>query len=138
MSIEELKKQFIAEDDVLKARLEPIVRKALAHCRIDKNGQVLITNEKLTGREQIRLILAARAIGSQMDSNISSEVSVVEITKYTGLPANQVRARGKDSIEDKFAESPRPGIYRAMPHKVEAFLDCLSAAQSKERNSRSR
>src|SRR5579863_7259998 len=103
MNIEELKKQFIVDEDVLKARLEPIVVKALAHCRIDKNGQVLITNAKLSGKQQVWLTLAARAIGSQMDSTISPQVSVVEISKFTGLPANQVRARGKDAIENKFA-----------------------------------
>jgi len=132
MNIEELKKQFIVDDDVLKTRLEPIVRKALAHCRIDKKGQVLITDSKLSGGEQVRLTLAARAIGSQIDSTVPSEVTVPEIAKFTGLPANQVRARGKDAIKDKFAESPKAGTYRAMPHKIEAFLDSLSASKPKE------
>lgn len=134
MSIEELKKQFIVDDDMLKARLEPIVTKALIHCRIDKKGQVLITDAKLSGKEQVRLTLAARAIGSQMDPTVSAEVSVVEIAKFTGLPANQVRARGKDAIEDKFAESPRAGVYRAMPHKIEAFLDTLATVDPKSRS----
>lgn len=126
MSIEELRKQFIVDRDVLKARLEPILTKALAHCQIDKNGQVDIKDKKLSGKEQIKLTLAARAIGSQLDPAISAEVSVVEIAKFTGLPANQVRARGKDVIEDRFAQSPRSGVYRAMPHKIEAFLDTLA------------
>jgi hypothetical protein len=125
MSIEELKRQFIVDEDVLKTRLEPIVTKALAHCRIDKNGQVLITNPKLSGKEQLKLALAARAIGSQMDPSISAEVTVAEISKYTGLPENQVRARGKDAIADRFAQSPRSGVYRALPHKVESFLESL-------------
>jgi hypothetical protein len=128
MNIEELKKQFIVDEDVLKARLEPIVAKALAHCRLDKNGQVLITDPGLSGKEQVKLALAARAIGSQMDSGISADVSVAEISKFTGLPGNQVRARGKDAIEDRFAQSPKTGVYRALPHKVEAFLDSLNAA----------
>ncbi len=133
MGIEELKKQFIVDDDVLKTRLEPIVTKALAHCRIDKKGQVLITDAKLSGGEQVRLTLAARAIGSQMDPTVAAEVTVPEITKFTGLPANQVRARGKDAIKDKFAESPKAGVYRAMPHKIESFLDSLSQTGSKEK-----
>jgi hypothetical protein len=44
---------------------------------------------------------------------------------------HQVRARGKDAIEDKFAQSPRSGVYRALPHKIEAFLDALGTAQPK-------
>jgi hypothetical protein len=131
MGIEELRKQFIVDENVLKARLEPVVNKALAHCRIDKDGRVEIRDTRLSGKEQVKLTLAARAIGSEMDSAISPEVSVVEISKFTGLPANQVRARGRDAIEDKFAQSPRSGVYRALPHKIEAFLDTLAAATAK-------
>jgi hypothetical protein len=128
-SIEELKKQFIVDENLLKSRLEPVVGKALAHCRIDKDGRVEIRSTKLSGKEQVKLALAARAIGSEMDSAISPEVTVLEISKFTGLPPNQVRARGKEAIEEKFAQSPRSGVYRAMPHKIEAFLDGLEATQ---------
>jgi hypothetical protein len=131
MNIEELKKQFIVDDDVLRTRLEPIVAKALAHCRIDKKGQVLITSPKLSAGEQVRLTLAARAIGSQMDPALSADVTVPEISKFTGLPANQVRARGNEAIKDKFAESPKAGVYRAMPHKIEPFIDGLSRPSQK-------
>lgn len=127
MSLEELKKQFIVDEDALKARLEPIVAKALRHCRIDRNGQVLITDSRLSGRDRVRLTLAARAIAAQLDPKIRADVTVPEIEKYLGLPANQVRARGNDAIRDKFAESPRAGVYRAIPYKIEAFLDGLSA-----------
>jgi hypothetical protein len=133
MGIEELKKQFIVDEDVLKSRLEPVVAKALAHCRIDKDGRVEIRSTRLSGKDLVKLTLAARVIGAEMDPSISPEVSVAEITKSTGLPANQVRARGKDAIEDKFAQSPRSGIYRAHPHKVEQFLDGLPAAQTSKR-----
>src|SRR5258708_27130681 len=134
MNIEELKKQFIVDEDLLRARLEPIVAKALAHCRIDKNGQVEIKNTKLSGKDQVKLTLSARAIGAEIDSAISAEVTVVEIAKFTGLPANQVRARGKDVIADRFAQSPRSGVYRAMAHKIEAFLDTLANANSNKRD----
>lgn len=130
MSIEELKKQFIVDEDVLKSRLEPVVAKALAHCRIDKSGRVEIRSTRLSGKDQVKLTLAARLIGAEMDPAISPEVSVAEIARATGLPANQVRARGKDAIEDKFAQSPRSGVYRALPHKVEEFLDGLPTTQT--------
>ena len=128
MSIEDLKRKFIVDDDVLKSRLEPIVDKALKHCKIDKNGQVLITNTKLSAGDQVRLVLSARVIAAQLDSSIAPEVTVAEIEKYIGLPANQVRARGNDAIRAKFAEASQRGTYRAVPHKVEAFLDSITAA----------
>ena len=130
MGIEELKKKFIVDQDVLKARLEPIVAKALKYCLIDKNGQVLITQAKMPGRDQVMLVLSARAIASQLESKIAAETNVAEIAKYTGLPENQIRARGKELIEKKFAESPKPGIYCALSHKIESFLDSLASAAS--------
>jgi hypothetical protein len=47
MSIEELKKKFIVDDDALKNRLEPIATKALEHCVLDKKGNVHFNNPKL-------------------------------------------------------------------------------------------
>ena len=127
MNIEDLKKKFIVDDDVLKTRLEPIVDKALVHCKIDKKGQVLITNSNLSVKDRICLVLSARAIAAQLDPSISASVTVTEIGAFLGLPANQVRARGNDAIKARFAESPSPGIYRATPHKVETFLDGIAA-----------
>jgi hypothetical protein len=127
LSIEELKKQFILDEDILKTRLEAIVAKALEHCRIDKGGQVLLTTANLSGRDQLKLVLAARAIASQLETGISADVTVAEIEKYTGLPSNQVRARGKECIAEKFASSSATGVYRAVAYKVEGFLDELTA-----------
>jgi hypothetical protein len=126
MNIEELKRQFIVDDDALKARLETLVQKVCKHCQIHKQGQVLIMNAELSSKEQVMLTLAARAIASQLDVKITSSVSIGEIVKSTGLPANQIRARGIDLIRTKFAESPKRGVYRAIPYKVEPFLDSLS------------
>jgi hypothetical protein len=129
MSIADLRKKFIVDEDVLKHRLEPVIEKALKHCRIDKQGQVLVNNERLRAADKVRLILSARAIASELDSSISADVSVAEIAKYTGLPANQVRARSMDAIRERFAESRHTGAYRALAHKVEAFLDSIEVVE---------
>lgn len=127
MNIDGLREQFIVDEDILKSRLESLVGKALNYCRVDKKGQVLVTASNLSGRDQVKLVLAARTIAVALDESIPSEVTVAEIGKYTGLPRDQVRARGKECIEEKFAESRGNGVYRAMPHKIETFLDGLSA-----------
>jgi hypothetical protein len=125
MDLEELRKQFILDDDAVKARLEPLVAKALLHCKLDKAGQVLITNAKLSSRDQLVLILAARWIASELDPGIAAEVTVAEVGKFTGLPANQIRARITEAVKGKFAEALRPGTYRAVPHRIEAFLSSI-------------
>ncbi len=125
MNIEELRRQFIMDGDALKTRLEPLVTKALRHCRIDKTGNVLITNVQLSSKDQVLMVLAARRIASELDPSIPAEVTIAEISKCTALPTNQVRARGTDAIKGKWAEAPKPGTYRAIPHRIETFLDGL-------------
>jgi hypothetical protein len=129
MTLEELRKQFLIDDDAVKARLEPLVAKALLHCKVDKSGQVLITNSKLSSRDQLVLILAARWIASELDPGILSEVTVAEVGKFSGLPANQIRARGTEAVKGKFAEALRPGTYRAVPHRIESFLNSINDRQ---------
>jgi hypothetical protein len=133
MGLDELRKQFIVDDDLLKTRIEPLVAKALQHCRIDKKGLVSITNSRMSAANQLRLILAARAIAAQLDESISADVSLADLEACTGLPANQIRARVNDIIKSKFAGAPVRGTYRAVPHKIESFLDSIETSPATAR-----
>lgn len=130
MSLEDLKRRFILEQDVLKSRLEAVVEKALPYCVTDQGGQVRLAAEGLPSKDQVMLVLAARTIASQLDPGISAEVNVAEISKFAGLPDNQVRARGNELIKARLAESTKPGVYKAVAHKVEGFLDSLARGAS--------
>jgi len=130
MELEELKKKFLVDEGTLKANLEPILSKVLKHCVCDKKGQVHILGRGLSGRNQTMMILAARAIASQLDEKISARVSIEDLTAYTGLPRNQVRARCKELLDSRFAVSPERGSYQAVFHRIEAFLDSLSLESS--------
>jgi hypothetical protein len=126
MDLDTLTKKFIVNDEWLKDRLEAITTKLLEHCVIDKSGQVHVTDRNLTAKQSVMLVLAARKIASQLDTNISSCVTVSEIARSTGLRENQVRARGNDWITATFAESPKRGVFCALPHKIENFVDSLA------------
>jgi hypothetical protein len=132
MNTEDLKKGFFVDDNVLKARLETLVAKAQRHCKIDNQGHVMITDAKLSRKDQVMLTLAARSIAAQVDPKISAAVNVSEIARSTGLAPNQVRARSTDFIKLRLVESPERGVYRAVPHKIEAFLDSLSREPATE------
>lgn len=127
MSIEDLKKKFIVDDDLLKNRLETIVSKALKHCVIDQKGNVHFNDSTLRSRERMKLTLAARALAAQIDERISSDVTVDELVASTGLPRDQVRARAAELVRAKLARSPRAGVYAALPHRVEALIDSVGA-----------
>jgi hypothetical protein len=128
--VQELKNKWFVDGDFLKSRLEPLVAKANCHCKITKEGTVIILDSKLPAKEQVQLVLSARAIAAQMDSEISAEVTAADISKYTGLPTNQVRARANDTIKEKFAVASRRGTYRAIAQKVEPFLDAISHSET--------
>jgi hypothetical protein len=128
MNNEELRKQFFVDDDVLKVRLETLVSKASKYCKIDKLGQVMILDANISRKNQVMLTLIGRAIASQLDSKISANVNISEIAKSTDLAENQIRARLNEFMNDRYrlVDSPSRGIYRAVPHKIETFLDALS------------
>jgi hypothetical protein len=132
MSIEELKRKFLVDEDVVKARLENLLTKVLQHCVVDKKGRVHINDAKMSGPNKFKLALSARYLASQLDAAISGSVSSAEITDSTGLPAEQVAARAKDAIDKKFAESVGRGVYRAIPQKIDPFLDSLSAGDTRK------
>lgn len=129
MSIEDLKRKFIVDDDVLKNRLEDITTKALEHCVVDKKGNVHFNSSNLSAREKLSLILAARAVASQMDETIKSDVSMAELTLISSLPEKQITARIAELTKDKLVSSSKKGIYSAVPHKVEALLNSVKGAE---------
>jgi hypothetical protein len=129
MSIEDLKKKFIVDDDVLKNRLEDIATKALEHCVVDMKGNVHFNSSNLSAREKLSLTLAARAIASQMDETIKSDVSMAELTLISGLPEKQITARIAELTKDKLVTSSKKGVYSAVPHKVEALLNSVKKAE---------
>ncbi len=125
MKLDELKKKFIVDENTLKKRLESVVSKAMKHCVADTKGGIHIENRKLPAKDKVMLVLSARAIASELDSRISSRVTLVELAHSTGLPQNQVSARCNDLVKEKLAQSPKRGLYQAIFYKVEIFLDSL-------------
>lgn len=126
MDIDELKEQFLVDDDVQKERLAQLVHKALEHCVVHKNGTVELKHKSLAGRDRVKLVLSARLLASKLDESRSSDVTVEEIAESTGLPKNQVAARAKECLDERFSERSTRGSYKARALKVEEFLDTLA------------
>jgi hypothetical protein len=125
MSLEELKEQFLVDDEIRTDRLEQLVRKALPHCVVDKKGAVHIKDVGRSGKEQVKLALAGRLVASKLDEAVSGEVTVEQLAEYTGLPKNQAAARAKECLDEKFADRSSRGSYKARVNKVEEFLNSL-------------
>jgi len=132
MGINELKKQFLVDEDTVKQQLEQLLTKALQHCVVDKKGTVHIKDAKMSGADKFRLVLSAPYLASQLDSTVSAAVTTAEVGISAGLPTAQVRARAKDAVDSKFAEPVSRGVFRAMPHKIGSFLDSLIRDSTKK------
>lgn len=129
MNIEELKEQFLVDGEIQEERLAQLVSKALGHCVVHKNGTVELKRKSLSGRDQVKLVLSARLLASKLEESFSSDVTVEEIAESTGLPKNQVAARAKECLDERFAERSIRGSYKARSLKVEEFLDSLPASK---------
>jgi hypothetical protein len=125
--IDALKSRFIVDDDVINARLEVLVTKALEHCVVDKRGKVHVNNIKLASRDKLKLALAARQLASQLEPTIPSQMSVNDLMESTGLPRDQVRARMSEIVKERFAVPSDSGVFSAVLHKIESFLDSLKS-----------
>jgi hypothetical protein len=84
----------------------------------------------LPGKQQVKLVLAARLLASKLDDAILGEVTVEQLSEYTGLPKDQAAARAKECMDERFADRSARGSYKARPLKVEEFLDGLSATRN--------
>ena len=135
MSLDDLKSKFLVEDDVRNEKLEELIQKALPYCVVRKNSSVELKRSDLSGKQQVKLVLVARLIGSKLDEAVSGDVSVEQISEYTGLPKDQAAARAKECLDERFAERSSRGSYKARPLKVEEFLDGLARPKSSQRAS---
>ena len=125
MGKEELKRKFILNEEELKTRIETLVLKALKHCRVDSRGRIHFENKKLSGKDKVKIALVARAIASELESNISADVTISELAQSTGLPENQVRARCTEFVAENYVESPKRGAFRAVFGRIELMLDSV-------------
>jgi hypothetical protein len=127
MDLGKLTEQFLVADEVSPKRLGELVQKLLPYCVVRKSGAVDIVAGNLSGKEQVRLVLAARFVASKLkESSVSAEICTEEIAQYTGLPRNQAAARAKECVDERFAERSARGSYRAVQHRLERFLTELS------------
>jgi len=134
MSLEELKSQFLVDDEVPNEKLEQLISRALHHCVVRKKGTVDIKTN-LPGKQLVKLALAARLLASKLDESVNGDVTVEELSEFTGLPKDQAAARAKDCLDEKFAERSARGSYKARLLKLEEFLNGLPQSVGGQRAS---
>lgn len=130
MDKELLRRKFILDEEEVKARLEELVHKALRHCRVDTIGRVHFEKKNLSGMDRVKIAISARGIASELDSNLSADMSIDELAQSTGLPESSVRARCTELAAQNFVESPQKGVFRVVFAKAETLLDSIKEMRS--------
>ncbi|MFQ6084300.1 MAG: hypothetical protein ACE5KE_09655 [Methanosarcinales archaeon] len=121
--IEELKKKFIiSPEEYDKSLLSEQIEIVLKFCRVDPNGRVLVDKLNLTNKEKVKLVLVARFLASKLDSNISAEVGVDDISENVNISPHQARARISEIVREGFATTKERGSYLVTPYKIDAWL----------------
>ena len=122
---EDLKKKFIVDETYERERLKNDVERLLRHCRITRQGRVIITSGKLTAKEKIGLVISARFIANKLQKSIPENVTAEELSKYTYIPKPGVSRRTAELVNEAFVFRPEPATYRANPARIDEFLDTL-------------
>ena len=124
-SIEELKSKFLVSGNVSETQMHSLLQIAVNHCAVDPNGNVEIKNQKVTTKDKLMLVLAARFVAHALEGSIPAEVSNEELARNARSEGKQVRARLSELVKDRQIEMVSRGTYRALLHRVEPFLSTL-------------
>jgi hypothetical protein len=124
-NLEELKSRFLVTNSLSEAKMVSLLELAVDHCAVDANGNVEIKSPALSVKDKIMLVLAARFVAHHLDETVLAEVKVDELARNTSIACEQVRARASDLAKARQIEVVDRGVYRALLHKLEAFLKGL-------------
>lgn len=125
--LEALRQQFVMSDDVIKGRLLIYMKKAVAHGAIDQQGVVALKPHVSGARNQIKAVLAIRAIAARLDdSSFSEKVTLANLEAATGLASNVISARCGELVKARDIEQVDRGVWTFRTDKIEKFLDSLA------------
>jgi len=129
MDLERLRNEFFTNTDLAEEDLSHLIQVLRPYCAVDKTGRVELRGVDLSGRQQIKLVLAARLVAHKLDESISEELDADGLSGSTGLPKNQAAARAKECVDDGFAERGARGNYKARAGKLKDFFRELSGSE---------
>ena len=133
--IDELAKRFIISSEEKEKILENILEKILdLGVKVAKDGHVFIDDPKLTQKEKVFLVVAARYVAHMLDEGIPEQVTVREVSVYSGVKEEVASARLKELTDDKYLVRIKKGVYKAQ--SLARIRNYLREIQSRKREKR--
>lgn len=122
VSKEELREKFIVEEEFKKDQLLDYIEDILDYCKVLKDGEVYIEKNNLTNMDKAGLTVIARYLASQLDEDISEEVSIDTIVESTNIERDQASARAADLVRKNYIKRIERGMYKAIPPSIPRFI----------------
>jgi hypothetical protein len=126
MNKKDIFREMLIDDERI---LEKVVEKAKQVFKIDKSGTVifLVSQAKLTQRQEIAMQLLAKYIASELEIADSDTMTANELADIAEPDKASVNARLHELKKERVAESPQRGHFRISILGVERILDEILA-----------
>lgn len=134
-SLEELRKNFIMDEDAEQLNVERLIERLSKFCKIDINGYLFVNDksiiQKLTIKDKIMLALSARFLANKLQEKlgqtptISAEVSSEELTKFFSDKKEVIQARAKELKDDGKILVKERGSYAIYPFQIDDFITLI-------------
>jgi hypothetical protein len=124
--LEKLRNEFIVDQN--KYAIDDIpeqVKKLLRFVKVGSEGKVFIEKRDMSPDVRLKLILVARFLASKLQNEIKADISIEELSQYSYLDKDQVRARMSKIVGEKFANREKRGVFSVLPFKIRKFIDEL-------------
>jgi hypothetical protein len=124
-----LRRQFVVGEDVITRRMVACMEKIVEHCTIYENGNVDLKPHITGARNQIKTVLAARAVAARLDGDQFHEnVTLAQLETCTGIARDVISARCGEMVKAREIELVDRAVWSFRSDKVERFLDTLPSA----------
>lgn len=121
--IEELRKRFfVGETEYNQQLLEKHLEKILEYAVITSDGKVLLKNKDIIDKDKVGVIILARYIGNKLDDSVDEIVTINEISEYSKIDRQVVRARLSTLVEERIILRDDRGKYIMNPINIDKFL----------------
>lgn len=126
---DDIKSQFIVDDNVDKNSVEKLAKRTLKYGRVTREGGVVLDSSDLSKDDVLKLALVIRYIANAFDESIPQSVRPVELTSTLQERVESVGSRLSKLAKESFVKKTGYGQYSVFPYKIESFLDALDGRE---------
>lgn len=128
--LEKLKTEFIVDENKYnEERVPQQIKRLLKFARVGTGGKVFVEPRNLSPDYRLKVILVARFLANKLHLEINPQITIEELSEYSHLDKDQVRARMSNIVRQKFAKRVDKGIFIVLPFQINKFIEELNSEE---------